>query len=64
MPKVKLVTSMAGISFSHNAGDVIDCNEAEALDLVKRGYAEPVAEQRIEKAIKKPRGRKAVADEG
>jgi len=64
MPKVKLVTSMAGISFSHNAGDVIDCNEAEAFDLVKRGYAEPVAEQRIEKAIKKPRGRKAVADEG
>jgi len=55
---------MAGISFSHNAGDVIDCNEAEALDLVKRGYAEPVAEQRIEKAMKKPRGRKAVADEG
>lgn len=64
MPKVKLLTSMAGIDFSHNAGDVIDCNEAEAKRFFEAGIAEPVAEKRIEKAVKKNRARKAIPDEG
>ncbi len=64
MPKVKLLTSLAGIDFSHNAGDVIDCNEAEAQRFFTSGIAEPVKEQRIEKAVKKNRGRKAIPDEG
>lgn len=64
MPKVKLLTSMAGVDFSHNAGDVIECNDAEAKRFIAAGIAEPVKEQRIEKAVKKPRLRKAIADEG
>ena len=43
MPKVKLLTSMAGINFSHNVGDVIDCNAAEAQRFVAAGIAEAVA---------------------
>jgi len=64
MPKVKLLTSLAGTDFSHNTGDVIDCNEAEAQRFFAAGIAEPVQEQRIEKAVKKNRGRKAIPDEG
>ncbi len=61
MPKVKLLTSMAGIDFSHNAGDVIDCNKAEAVRFIDAGIAEPVHENRIETAVKKKRGRKAIS---
>lgn len=53
MPKVKLLTSMAGIDFSHNSGDVIDCNKAEALRFISAGIAEPVEEEKIERATKK-----------
>lgn len=63
MPKVKLLTSLAGIDFSHNAGDVIDCNKAEAIRFIDAGIAEPVQESRIETAAKKTRGRKAVLQE-
>lgn len=62
MPKVKLLTSMAGIDFSHNQGDLIDCNEAEALRYIKAGIAEPVEAQKPEKAVKKKFTRKAVKD--
>ena len=63
MPKVKLLRSRASPTFSQKAGEVIEGSEDEALFLVKNGRAEPVQEQRIEKAVKKNRGRKAVADE-
>lgn len=62
MPKVKLLTSMAGIDFSHNQGDEIDCNEAEALRYIAAGIAEPVEVQKPEKAVKKAFTRKAVKD--
>lgn len=62
MPKVKLLTSMAGIDFSHNQGDLIDCNEAEALRYIKAGIAEPVEAQKPKKAVKKTFTRKAVKD--
>ena len=42
MPKVRLLTSMAGISFSHNAGDIIDCNDAEAARFIDAGIAESI----------------------
>lgn len=61
--KVKLLTSMAGIMHSHNAGDVIDCNEAEAKRLIERNQAEPVADRGVETAVKKPRTRKAAPSE-
>jgi hypothetical protein len=60
MPKVRLNTSMAGIDFSHNVGDVIDCNEAEAIRFIKAGIAEPVEESKVERATPKRRSRKAI----
>lgn len=42
MAQVRLLTSMAGIDFSHNTGDVIDCNEAEAKRYIDAGIAEAV----------------------
>lgn len=62
MPKVKLLTSMAGINFSHNVGDVIDCNDAEAARFIAAGIAE-MPESTVERAVKKPRTRKAIAEE-
>jgi len=46
---------MAGIDFSHNAGDIIDCNEAEAKRFIDAGIAEAVgaAEPKVEKATAK-----------
>ena len=64
MPKVKLLTSMAGIGFSHNAGDIIDCNEAEAVRFVAAGIAEaaeaPVS--KVERAVKKRKVQTAVKE--
>lgn len=62
MPKVKLLTSMAGINFSHNVGDVVDCNEAEAKRFVEAGIAELVEAPKVEKAVKKTVTRKAVKE--
>jgi len=59
MPKVKLLTSMAGIDFSHNQGDVIDCNDAEAVRFIAAGIAEPVDAVKVERAVQKPYTRKA-----
>ena len=50
MPKVKLLTSMAGISFAHNAGDEIECDEEQALRFIKAGIAEPVTGKKVERA--------------
>lgn len=62
MPKVKLLTSMAGIDFSHNAGDLIDCNAAEAQRFIAAGIAEAISAPKKEKAIKKILTRKAVEE--
>lgn len=62
MPKVKLLTSMAGIDFSHNIGDVIDCNAAEAERFVAAGIAELAEVKKTEKAVKKTFTRKAVKE--
>lgn len=62
MPKVKLLTSLAGIHFSHNEGDVIDCNEAEAVRYISAGIAEAIEPVKVEKAVKKIATRKAVKD--
>jgi len=54
---------MAGINFSHNAGDIIEVGDAEAAKrYIERGIAEPVAEApKKETATKKtPAKRKAV----
>lgn len=62
--KVRLLTSMAGIDFSHNQGDEIDCNEAEAKRFIEAGIAEPItAAPQRERAVAKPRTRKAVSED-
>ena len=61
--QLKLLQSMAGIDFSHNAGDIIEVNDAEAVKrYIERGIAEPVADApKKEKAVKRtPAKRKAV----
>jgi hypothetical protein len=64
MPKVKLLTGMAGTDFSHNSGDVIDVSETQAKRFVEAGIAELVeAPKKIERAVKKTVTRKAVKDE-
>jgi hypothetical protein len=63
MPKVRLLTSMAGIDFSHNQGDVIDCNEAEAIRFIQAGIAEPIEAAKPERAVKTRTTRRAVKDE-
>lgn len=60
MPKVKLLTSLAGINFSHNAGDIIDCNEAEAIRFIDAGVAAAIGEPKLERAVKKSATQKAV----
>ena len=57
MAKVRLLTSMAGIDFSHNIGDVIDCNDAEAKRFVDAGIAEALTSEapKVERAVKKAR---------
>lgn len=57
MAQVKLLTSMAGVDFSHNAGDVIEVSEDQAKRYVEAGIAEAlVSEQpKVERAVKKAR---------
>lgn len=64
MAKVKLLTSMAGVDFVHNMGDVIECSDATAQRYVAAGIAEALvpAEPKIERAVKKPAVEKAVKE--
>jgi len=39
---------------SHAAGDEVDLPDHEAIALVEKGYAVPVAKRATEKAVKKP----------
>ncbi len=56
--KVKLLVSMAGAETRH-AGDIHECDAAEAARLIEAGYAEPiepVAERATRPAAKVKRG--------
>jgi len=59
--KIKLLTSMAGINFSHNAGDIIEVDDADYVRrLVENGVGEIVDEPAaVETATKKTATRKA-----
>ncbi|HUS96824.1 MAG TPA: hypothetical protein VMX97_08815 [Hyphomicrobiaceae bacterium] len=59
--KIKLLTSMAGIDFSHNSGDIIDVDDAEYVRrLVENGIGEIVDQPAaVETATKKTATRKA-----
>lgn len=62
MARVRLLKSLAGINFSHNAGDEIDCNEAEAVRFLDAGIAEAIDAPKIERAVSKNKVRKAVRE--
>lgn len=64
MAKVRLLTSMAGVDFSHNMGDVIDCADDVAARYVAAGIAEAFAsaEPKVERAVKKSAVEKAVKE--
>ena len=64
MAKVRLLTSMAGIDFSHNKGDVIDCTDEVAARYIAAEIAEGFAdaEPKVERAAKKVATEKAVKE--
>ena len=57
MAKIKMLTSMAGIDFVHNAGDVIDVTDDQAVRFVGAGIAETVdgPKSKVERATSKPK---------
>lgn len=64
MPKVRMLTSMAGVDFVHNNGDIIDVTDAEAARFVAAGIAESLggSDAKVERAIKKVAPEKAVKE--
>lgn len=62
MAKVRFLTSMAGIDFVHNVGDIIDCTEEVAARYIAAGIVEGFADAapKIERATKKAAVEKAV----
>ncbi len=57
--RVTLLTSIAGIGFSHNRGDVIEVDDAYSIRLIESGQAEAVDEPVVETATRKTATRKA-----
>ena len=60
--KVKLLVSMAGPTAAHNAGDLIDVDDATAKRFIERNIAEPITSKPAKETAEKkaPRKRKAV----
>lgn len=52
--KIKMLVSMAGPAISLNVGDEHECDDAEAMRLIAAGFAVPVSEMTIERAVFKP----------
>lgn len=54
--QVKMLTSMAGIGFVWNNGDVVEVSAAEAARFVAAGFAELVRAAPVEVAVPKRHG--------
>jgi hypothetical protein len=52
---VRMVVGLSGPATSLSPGDEAEFPQAEALRLVEAGYAVPVAEAKIERAVKPTR---------
>lgn len=50
--KIKMLVSLAGADFSVSPGEEYECSEAEALRHIEAGNAVPVAEPKVERAVK------------
>ena len=49
---VRMVVGLSGLAANLSPGDKAEFPQAEALRLVEAGYAVPVAEAKIERAVK------------
>jgi hypothetical protein len=60
---IRMLVGLSGSEYSLGPGDERDFPDAEAIRIVQAGFAVPVAEQLVEKAVKRPvverRARKA-----
>jgi hypothetical protein len=52
--KVKLLVGLSGPAYTLDPGDEWEFEAAEAQNLIAAGFAIPVAEKKIERAVKKP----------
>jgi hypothetical protein len=53
--KIKMLTSIAGVDFALAVGDeTTRFSDAEATRLIAAGYAVPVSEPVVERAVRKP----------
>lgn len=54
MAQIRFLTCMAGSDFVHNAGDVVECSDAQAQRFADAGIAEIIESQpKIERATAK-----------
>lgn len=54
--KIKMLVSIAGVDFALDVGAETDrFADAEAIRLIEAGFAQPVVEPEIERAVKKAR---------
>lgn len=58
--KIKLLTSMAGVNFSHDAGAEIEVDAATATRYINAGIAEAVRVEPVEKATTRAKIEKAI----
>jgi hypothetical protein len=52
--KIKMLSSMYGPDISRDPGGVYDVETKEAMRLIEGGHAVPVAEPKVERAVKTP----------
>lgn len=53
MAEVTLTTALVGAA-SYSAGDKFQCSEDEARRLIEAGFAVPIVEAKVERAVKRP----------
>ena len=56
--KIKLLVSLAGADAAFNAGGEHDWDNEDAIRLIEAGFAVPIAETKIERAVATPAAEK------
>lgn len=57
--QVKLLTSLSEARQTWSAGDTYECSSETAARLIEKGFASPIREEKIERAVKRSRKEKA-----
>jgi len=64
--EIRMTVGLAGNEYSLSPGDQRDFPDGEAIRLIESGYAVPVAEVKVERAVAQPspekRGKKGKSD--